>query len=283
MSPKPLSTAQAAGARAPEAQRRRHRGRGRRSARDHRGRGPPAHRRAGGAGPRRAARAASHQRRPGAIAASSGCVTPEGGKPVRRPPRPAHGRAARRDHATRSEPTGLDRVIDSRAEQQLDAYRDRRARAGTAPLEKRVRALARQRTAEGYMADVHRDDDGDSSSSSITARSAPPRPRARASAVRSSSCSATRSDPTVTIERTAHILAGDVRCAYLIRPVDAARDRSADRTGVSVSRPERSSVPGRGVGERAVLDDDRAVHDHVRRCPRPRRRGAPRPPAGRCA
>ena len=28
--------------------------------------------------------------------------------------------------------------------------------------------------------------------------------------------------PDVTVERTAHILAGDVRCAYLIRPVDAA-------------------------------------------------------------
>lgn len=118
-------------------------------------------------------------------------------------------------------PDGLDRVIDSRADQQLEAYRAVVPAAGTATLEKRVRALARQRTAEGYMADVHRDADGlvlvEHHCPICTAATACPGfCRSELELFRDTL------GTDVTVERTAHILAGDVRCAYLIRPVDAA-------------------------------------------------------------
>jgi predicted ArsR family transcriptional regulator len=116
---------------------------------------------------------------------------------------------------------GLDRVIESRAEQQLEAYRAIVPAAGTATLEKRVRALARQRTAEGYMADVHRGDDGgivlvEHHCPICTAATACPGfCRSELELFRDTL------GPDVTVERTAHLLAGDVRCAYLIQPVDA--------------------------------------------------------------
>lgn len=117
-------------------------------------------------------------------------------------------------------PDGLDRVIDSRADQQLEAYRAVVPPAGDATLEKRVRALARQRSAEGYMADVHRDDDGlvlvEHHCPICTAATACPGfCRSELELFRATL------GPDVTVERTAHILAGDVRCAYLIRSVDA--------------------------------------------------------------
>ena len=115
---------------------------------------------------------------------------------------------------------GLDRVIDSRAEHQLEAYRTVVPAAGTATLEKRVRALARQRTAEGYMADAHREGDGvvlvEHHCPICTAATACPGfCRSELELFRDTL------GPDVTVERTAHLLAGDVRCAYLIRPVDA--------------------------------------------------------------
>jgi predicted ArsR family transcriptional regulator len=115
---------------------------------------------------------------------------------------------------------GLDRVIDSRAEHQLEAYRAVVPPAGAATLEKRVRALARQRTAEGYMADAHREGDGfvlvEHHCPICTAATACPGfCRSELELFRETL------GPDVTIERTAHLLAGDVRCAYLIKPVDA--------------------------------------------------------------
>jgi predicted ArsR family transcriptional regulator len=117
-------------------------------------------------------------------------------------------------------PNGLDRVIDSRAEHQLDAYRAVVPAAGTATLEQRVRALARQRTAEGYMADVHRDGDGfvlvEHHCPICTAATACPGfCRSELQLFRDTL------GPDVTVERTAHLLAGVVRCAYLVRPVEA--------------------------------------------------------------
>jgi predicted ArsR family transcriptional regulator len=125
-------------------------------------------------------------------------------------------------------PEGLDRVIDSRAEQQLEAYRAVVPAAGKATLEKRVRALARQRTAEGYMADVHRDGDGfvlvEHHCPICTAATACPGfCRSELELFRETLGSG------VPIERTAHLLAGDVRCAYLIRPVGTTR-RAGART-----------------------------------------------------
>jgi predicted ArsR family transcriptional regulator len=115
---------------------------------------------------------------------------------------------------------GLDRVIDSRAEHQLEAYRAVVPAAGAATLEKRVRALARQRTAEGYMADAHREGDGfvlvEHHCPICTAATACPGfCRSELELFRETL------GTDVTIERTAHLLAGDVRCAYLIKPVDA--------------------------------------------------------------
>ena len=117
-------------------------------------------------------------------------------------------------------PDGLDRVIDSRAEQQLEAYRAVVPAEETATLEQRVRALARQRTAEGYMADVHRDGDGlvlvEHHCPICTAATACPGfCRSELQLFRDTL------GPDVTVERTAHLLAGDVRCAYLIVPVNA--------------------------------------------------------------
>jgi predicted ArsR family transcriptional regulator len=118
---------------------------------------------------------------------------------------------------------GLDRVIDARAEQQLAAYRAAVPAVGDAPLEQRVEALARQRTDEGYMADVARDGDDvilvEHHSPICTAASACPGfCRSELELFRDTL------GPAVTVERTAHILAGDVRCAYRIRPVTADVD-----------------------------------------------------------
>jgi predicted ArsR family transcriptional regulator len=116
---------------------------------------------------------------------------------------------------------GLDQVIDARAEHQLAAYRVAVPAAGEAPLEERVRALARQRTAEGYMADVQRDGDDvilvEHHCPICTAATACPGfCRSELELFRDTL------GPGVTVERTAHLLAGDVRCAYRIRPVGAS-------------------------------------------------------------
>ena len=118
--------------------------------------------------------------------------------------------------------------------------------AGAATLEERVRALARQRTVEGYMADVHLD--GERGGVVLVEHHCPICTAATACPGFCRSELELFRDtlgPDVTVERTAHILAGDVRCAYLIRPGRTRSGRGQLRTGVSVSRPERSNVPGR--------------------------------------
>lgn len=117
-------------------------------------------------------------------------------------------------------PDGLDRVIDSRAEHQLEVYRAAVPAAGDAPLEERVRALAAQRTLEGYMADVQRAGDDvilvEHHCPICTAATACPGfCRSELELFRDTL------GADVTVERTAHLLAGDVRCAYRIRPVTA--------------------------------------------------------------
>ena len=49
--------------------------------------------------------------------------------------------------------------------------------------------------------------------------------------------------PDVTVERTAHLLAGDVRCAYLIRPVDAAVRASAEVRRGRCRGPNAATCP----------------------------------------
>lgn len=113
---------------------------------------------------------------------------------------------------------GLQRVIDARAGHQLEAYRAAVPAPGAAPLEERVRALARQRSDEGYMADVQGDGDDlllveHHCPICTAATTCPGFCRSELELFRDTL------GPDVTVERTAHLLAGDVRCAYRIRPV----------------------------------------------------------------
>jgi predicted ArsR family transcriptional regulator len=110
---------------------------------------------------------------------------------------------------------GLDRVIDARAERQQAAYQqvvpDR-----TAPLRRRVAALARQRTVEGYMAEARVDGD----SMLLIEHHCPV---CLAAAACTGLCrgelelfrSVLGAD--VDVERTQHLIAGDPRCVYRIR------------------------------------------------------------------
>lgn len=111
---------------------------------------------------------------------------------------------------------GLERVIDARSRRQLEAYRAIVPGPRT-PLPDRVAALADQRSAEGYMAEVTTDDDG----SCLLVEHHCPICDAAASCT--GLCrselevfqGALGSD--VTVEREQHLLAGDSRCVYRIR------------------------------------------------------------------
>jgi predicted ArsR family transcriptional regulator len=116
---------------------------------------------------------------------------------------------------------GLDRVIEARHGVQLDAYR--RAIPKRGALRDRVEALARVRTAEGYVAEVVDDPDGRGvvlvehhCPICTAATSCPGLCRSELELFREVL------GPKVTVERTQHVLAGDRRCAYRIAPVRAA-------------------------------------------------------------
>ncbi len=110
---------------------------------------------------------------------------------------------------------GLDRVIESRMRQQLATYRN--VVPPTATVGKRVAALARQRSAEGYMADSQRD----GRAYVLVEHHCPVCDAATAC---QGLCrgelelfqSALGDD--VTVERTQHLLSGDARCAYRVTP-----------------------------------------------------------------
>ena len=111
-------------------------------------------------------------------------------------------------------PSGMTRLLDARFAKQQADYGARVDRS--APLKKRLQQLAKVRTDEGYMADVH-----------------PAGPRAFlfvenhcpicAAATACQGFCAIELDlfrsvlgPDVTVEREEHIIAGDRRCAYRI-------------------------------------------------------------------
>lgn len=110
---------------------------------------------------------------------------------------------------------GLARVIEARARGQVAAYR-RLAPSG-ASLEKRIRALARQRTAEGYMAEVVKQGRGEFL---LVERHCPIRDAATACrglcGAELAVFRATLGED-VEVERTVHLLSGGDRCAYRIR------------------------------------------------------------------
>ena len=214
---KPLEHREAAGARAPQAQRRGDRGRGRRGART---------------SPRRPS--ASTSTRSSSGVSSSGAsplasragrgrspiewvLTPEAGSQFA----DRHGQLtvelldAIRDALGTD---GLDRVIDSPGRAAARGVPSRRAR-GRAPRRSssgcaRSRGSARPRATWPMCIATATA----SCSSSTTARSAPRRPRVPGFCRSELELFRDTLGPDVTVERTAHILAGDVRCAYLIRP-----------------------------------------------------------------
>jgi len=109
----------------------------------------------------------------------------------------------------------LDRVIESRAKRQAEQYR---ALVGAGSTSVRVRRLADQRTAEGYVAEVLDDVDGSGDLVLIEHHC----PICTAAAACTSLC---RSElevfqqalgDGVVVRREQHVLAGDQRCAYRI-------------------------------------------------------------------
>jgi predicted ArsR family transcriptional regulator len=110
---------------------------------------------------------------------------------------------------------GLDRVIDARAERQQTAYQQV-VPDTTAPLRRRVAALARQRTVEGYMAEARVDGDAVLLIEHHC-------PVCLAAAACTGLCRGELElfrgvlGADVDVERTQHLIAGDPRCVYRIR------------------------------------------------------------------
>ena len=111
---------------------------------------------------------------------------------------------------------GLDRVIEVRAEAQRQTYAE--AMAGKRSLRARLEALAQARSAEGYMAEVQKDEDG---GLMLVENHCPVCAAAR---VCQGLCRAELEvfqavlGPEVAVERTEHIPLGARRCAYRIAP-----------------------------------------------------------------
>lgn len=112
-------------------------------------------------------------------------------------------------------PEALERVVTARVTAQEASYRADVPSRGT--LVRRVEALARRRTAEGYEADVV----ADGEAVHLVERHCPIGAAARACA---GLCGGELDlfrrvlGPGVTVERTEHVLAGDACCAYRIAP-----------------------------------------------------------------
>ncbi len=119
---------------------------------------------------------------------------------------------------------GLDQVLVSRCAQQRQDYA-KRIRA-SAPLDKKLKELARVRTEEGYMAEVRREKDG---SYLLIENHCPICAAANAcQGFCSTELDLFRSvlGRGVAVERVEHIVAGDRRCAYRITPTIAKRGQA---------------------------------------------------------
>ncbi len=115
---------------------------------------------------------------------------------------------------------GRERVLESRCARQQIAYAERVD--CSASLEKKLRQLARVRTEEGYMAQVQRE--GKGSFLMIENHC----PICAAATACQGFCQTELNlfravlGPKVTVERVEHIVSGDRRCAYRIRPIRQA-------------------------------------------------------------
>jgi predicted ArsR family transcriptional regulator len=121
-------------------------------------------------------------------------------------------------------PTGIQRVLESRCASQRADYRSRIP--ASAPLQEKLRELARIRTEEGYMAEVVREGDG----FLFVERHCPICAAANAcQGFCSTELELFRSvlGKGVRVERTEHIVAGDRRCVYQVAPLGrSSRTRS---------------------------------------------------------
>jgi predicted ArsR family transcriptional regulator len=112
---------------------------------------------------------------------------------------------------------GLEQVIDARAARQLSAYQAALPTGPDVSLRRRVGALARQRSAEGYMAEARPDGDD----LLLIEHHCPICSAATACA---GLCRGELElfrevlGDDVSVERTQHLLAGDPRCVYRVRP-----------------------------------------------------------------
>ncbi|MDT5272378.1 MAG: hypothetical protein QOH49_4564 [Acidobacteriota bacterium] len=117
---------------------------------------------------------------------------------------------------------GLNRVLVSRCARQREDYA-KRIRAAD-PLEKKLKELARVRTEEGYMAEVRREEEG--GGFLLVENHCPICAAANAC---QGFCSTeldlfrTVLGAGVEVERIEHIVSGDQRCAYRVRPKTRAR------------------------------------------------------------
>lgn len=115
---------------------------------------------------------------------------------------------------------GLERLIATRAKRQAEAYRGLLP-AGQTPLKKRLEALAGQRSAEGYMAEVTQEARG---SFLLIEHHCPICEAARSC---TGLCAAELEvfreslGEGVTVERTQHLISGDERCVYRVRKATA--------------------------------------------------------------
>ncbi len=111
---------------------------------------------------------------------------------------------------------GLKHVIEVRAKEQIESYR-KLMPAASVSLKKRVEALSRQRSAEGYMAEVV----GEGKDGYLLIEHHCP--ICEAARCCTGLCGAELDvfqqtlGPDTTVERVEHLLTGDQRCAYRIR------------------------------------------------------------------
>lgn len=113
---------------------------------------------------------------------------------------------------------GLSRILEARGRQQVEAYR-KRSPSQRAPLGQRVEALAKQRTAEGYMAETKAE--GEDAYLLIEHHC----PICEAARCCVGICDSELEvfqrtvGPDVVVERTEHLVRGDKRCVYRFRQV----------------------------------------------------------------
>jgi predicted ArsR family transcriptional regulator len=111
---------------------------------------------------------------------------------------------------------GLEQLVATRAKRQAEAYRGLLP-DGQAPLKKRLEALANQRSAEGYMAEVRRESRG---SFLLVEHNCPICEAARCC---TGLCAAELDvfreslGEGVTVERTQHLISGGERCVYRVQ------------------------------------------------------------------